>query len=164
MTTPHTEHRQGCDALGGYGHGVGPCTCGAATSNTELAAQLLAAANYIDALGGDSRGYRQALADALESKAEPVRRQHRKPLCDATGNVTHFSDWRDGGGLAWWPHRTLYAAPVQPEKDERKPLSDAQLGACIRRAGFKTWDSRMWALKREIEAAHGIGSSTKGGA
>ena len=24
-----TEHRQGCDALGGYGHGIGPCTCGA---------------------------------------------------------------------------------------------------------------------------------------
>lgn len=22
-----TEHRQGCDALGGYGHGIGPCTC-----------------------------------------------------------------------------------------------------------------------------------------
>lgn len=22
------EHRQGCDALGGYGHGVGPCSCG----------------------------------------------------------------------------------------------------------------------------------------
>ncbi|MDR5839371.1 hypothetical protein [Caballeronia sp. LZ034LL] len=24
------EHRQGCSALGGYGHGVGPCDCGAA--------------------------------------------------------------------------------------------------------------------------------------
>lgn len=23
------EHRQGCDALGGYGHGVGACSCGA---------------------------------------------------------------------------------------------------------------------------------------
>lgn len=23
------EHRPGCDALGGYGHGVGPCDCGA---------------------------------------------------------------------------------------------------------------------------------------
>lgn len=21
------EHRQGCEALGGYGNGVGPCTC-----------------------------------------------------------------------------------------------------------------------------------------
>lgn len=23
------EHKPGCEALGGYGHGVGPCTCGA---------------------------------------------------------------------------------------------------------------------------------------
>jgi len=31
-TTPASgpiQHRQGCDALGGYGHGVGSCTCGA---------------------------------------------------------------------------------------------------------------------------------------
>lgn len=24
-----SEHKSGCDALGGYGHGVGPCSCGA---------------------------------------------------------------------------------------------------------------------------------------
>lgn len=24
-----SEHKPGCDALGGYGHGVGPCSCGA---------------------------------------------------------------------------------------------------------------------------------------
>ena len=26
------DHKPGCDALGGYGHGVGPCTCGALTA------------------------------------------------------------------------------------------------------------------------------------
>lgn len=39
------------------------------------------------------------------------------------------------------------------------PLTDPQLVACIKAAGFKTWDSRMWALKLEIESLHGI---TKG--
>jgi ABC-type transporter Mla subunit MlaD len=48
---------------------------------------------------------------------------------------------------------------VQPEKEERMTLSDAILVQCIKRAGFRTWDSRMWALKREIEAAHGISPS-----
>jgi len=24
------QHKPGCDALGGYGHGIGPCQCGAA--------------------------------------------------------------------------------------------------------------------------------------
>lgn len=28
--TEKPEHKQGCDALGGYGQGVGPCSCGAA--------------------------------------------------------------------------------------------------------------------------------------
>ena len=29
-------HRQGCDALGGYGNGIGPCTCGAQPSGEVL--------------------------------------------------------------------------------------------------------------------------------
>lgn len=29
------EHRQGCDALGGYGQGVGPCSCGAQPEQPE---------------------------------------------------------------------------------------------------------------------------------
>lgn len=40
------------------------------------------------------------------------------------------------------------------------PLTDPQLVACIKAAGFKTWDSRMWALKREIESLHGITKGT----
>lgn len=27
MTNEQINHKPGCDALGGYGHGVGPCTC-----------------------------------------------------------------------------------------------------------------------------------------
>lgn len=38
----------------------------------------------------------------------------------------------------------------------RAPLTDAEFVKCIESAGFKTWDSRMWALKRAIESAHGI--------
>lgn len=33
------EHKQGCDALGGYGHGVGPCTCGAAAPAVQAIPQ-----------------------------------------------------------------------------------------------------------------------------
>jgi hypothetical protein len=29
-------HRQGCDALGGYGNGIGPCTCGSVAEVAEL--------------------------------------------------------------------------------------------------------------------------------
>lgn len=28
-----SDHKPGCEALGGYGHGVGPCTCGADTTS-----------------------------------------------------------------------------------------------------------------------------------
>ena len=50
------------------------------------------------------------------------------------------------------------AAPAQP----LKPLTDAELVAAIEEAGFKTWDSRMWALKHAIESRHGITGSADG--
>ena len=53
-----------------------------------------------------------------------------------------------------WNRRAQPAPAASPV-----PLTDPQLVACIKAAGFKTWDSRMWALKREIESLHGI---TKG--
>ena len=43
-----------------------------------------------------------------------------------------------------------------PSRSAVQPLSNAQFVKCIETAGFKTWDSRMWSLKREIEASHGI--------
>ena len=51
--------------------------------------------------------------------------------------------------LAWQARAALSQSAVQP-------LSNAQFVKCIETAGFKTWDSRMWSLKREIEASHGI--------
>lgn len=42
------------------------------------------------------------------------------------------------------------------------PLTDEQFVACIKQAGFKTWDSRMWTLKHAIEAAHGITGAPNG--
>jgi len=30
------EHKPGCEALGGYGHGTGPCSCGAMSTSREL--------------------------------------------------------------------------------------------------------------------------------
>ena len=57
----------------------------------------------------------------------------------------------------------VYAAPLAQEAEtQRKPLSNKQLVACIEAAGFRTWDSRMWTLKREIERAHGIGVPNAG--
>ena len=46
---------------------------------------------------------------------EPVGWQHRKPICDSQGNVIGYSEWGDGKGLDWWPHRALYTAPPKPE-------------------------------------------------
>ena len=50
--------------------------------------------------------------------------------------------------------RAMRAEPAR--QPERIPLTNAQLVAAIKAAGFKTWDSRMWELKRLIEAAHDI--------
>ena len=35
MTNEQINHKPGCDALGGYGHGVGPCTCKDAAGASE---------------------------------------------------------------------------------------------------------------------------------
>lgn len=53
-------------------------------------------------------------------------------------------------------------AQAAPQGPALVPLTDAKLVACIERAGFKTWDSRMWVLKRAIEAAHGITGAPNG--
>lgn len=54
--------------------------------------------------------------------------------------------------------RALRGAPSQP----RKPLTDAEFVVAIEKAGFTTWDSRMWALKHAIESRHGITGSADG--
>ena len=37
-TTAPATHRPGCDALGGYGQGVGPCSCGAIPASLQVVA------------------------------------------------------------------------------------------------------------------------------
>lgn len=71
------DHKPGCEALGGYGHGVGPCTCGADTTTTtpsaaEFALRALVAAGHVS----------QELVDqalALPGAPQPVARE---PLTD----------------------------------------------------------------------------------
>lgn len=66
--------------------------------------------------------------------------------------------------VAWRDALAAAPRPAAPSGPAREPLTDEQLVGCINRAGFKTWDSRMWALKRQIEAAHGITAAQNGGA
>lgn len=59
-----TTHKQGCQALGGYGHGVGPCDCGASppAQGGLTVAQLAQEIRRIDAWNSLGAG---ALAEAL---------------------------------------------------------------------------------------------------
>lgn len=41
-------HKQGCDALGGYGHGVGPCSCGAQPAQPDHSALLRQAVDALE--------------------------------------------------------------------------------------------------------------------
>lgn len=41
------NHRQGCEALGGYGNGIGACSCGAAPADVE---SFVLPASQVDAL------------------------------------------------------------------------------------------------------------------
>lgn len=72
-----------------------------------------------------------------------------KMVCNEThgGCGAQVSGDSEAETIAAWNRRPRAA---------REPLTDEQLVACIRLAGFTTWDSRMWGLKRQIEAAHGI--------
>ena len=53
-----------------------------------------------------------------------------------------------------WKH-TAYGW-VATEPAQAVPMTDPELVAAVEAAGFKTWDTRMWELKRQIEAHHGI--------
>jgi hypothetical protein len=44
------EHRPGCEALGGYGHGIGPCDCGADAAPQPASEQQAASGLSDDAL------------------------------------------------------------------------------------------------------------------
>ena len=48
--TADVEHRQGCPATGGYGHGIEPCICGA-VANVELLPLPGSVANWLRRFG-----------------------------------------------------------------------------------------------------------------
>lgn len=135
------------------------------TSNTELAAQKLRSAlvchpNAVPVLIEEALEL-LGTTDALESKAEPVARMRRIFPDESSPDfltVQFFSD-RKAGLKDGDP---LYAAPVQPEKDERKPASPIE---CVPPKGMTSVNWRLayrqgWA---DAERSHGIGSSTEGG-
>ena len=109
--------------------------------------KLDGAANYIDALGGDSKKYRQTLAQP-EKEQEPVQ----KPAavvssCTGAGDKGVRVKWL--GGFPQIGDR-LYPAPPQ-----HKPLTDDKLSDIW----FK--QSTDWMeFARAIEAAHGIKENT----
>lgn len=113
-------------------------------------------------------------ADAEESKAEPVAIP--ADVAQAAKSMRE-NDYR--GPLAW-ARKVIdwvadYAAPTQPEKDERKPLSDEQTTQLAEAAGFnltptanllytvRGGHAQLLNFKRAVEAHHRIGS-TEGGA
>lgn len=61
---------------------------------------------------------------------EPVACQHKKPICDSQGKTLGYSDWKDGKGLAWWPHRSLYTAP--PRREWQGLTAEDHEAFCIR--------------------------------
>lgn len=158
------------------------------TSNTELAAQARKLAEMIQIYGqtldprflGEAADALRQLADALESKGEPVHPNHRSALRyvlatlnDCNANLKMKAELRERVqasivGMRYVISRAV-AAPAQPEKDERKPLTDADIEK-LRQATFSTnnpfcpVDSKsMRKAVLAAERAHGIGSSTEGG-
>lgn len=63
-----------------------------------------------EVIGVDKRALRckDCAEDLYKNKpqSEPVAWQHRKPVVDAYGNAVGYTDWMDGKGLDWWPHRS----------------------------------------------------------
>ena len=119
------------------------------TESMKLA--LEGAANYIDALGGDSRKYRQALAE------QPAQSQ-QEPVAIALNTGTKQ-------GVKWLKNiehgEHLYTSPPA----QRKPLTDEEITA-IEEGIWKPefFDDTERQANREfaraIEAAHGIKENT----
>jgi hypothetical protein len=77
---------------------------------------------------------------------EPVACQHKKPICDSQGKTLGYSDWKDGKGLAWWPHRSLYTTPPAAQRPW-VGLTDEEF-----RYFASTFDYGTGGLIRAIEA------------
>ena len=119
--------------------------------------KLTAASNYIDTLGGVSKGYRmdiERLKAALEAKDEPVAWISPTELLVMRGNALGGAkDWRVNVGLKPEDGDVgLYTTPPQ-----RKPLTLGQKQRLWSSVGDKpTLKDRVNAYGLAIEAAHGI--------
>ena len=123
-------------------------------------------------------GRREALGDVHRDLPEAAATKPTKPEQQAGGVPAGFVlvpaeivdrfpeinpsnyDHDDACALNAWGVELVLAAG--PSQSAVQPLSNAQFVKCIETAGFKTWDSRMWSLKREIEASHGIVTKESG--
>jgi hypothetical protein len=73
-------HRQGCDALGGYGHGKGPCTCGAHLLQRHLDDAVVVPLDQnclpngvmFDAFGEPRKRYVRVIFDGTTCVVDPV--------------------------------------------------------------------------------------------
>ena len=112
-------------------------------STTNLAFQLLAASNYIDALGGVSQSYRQALASyEAEAEAKPA-----VPVADGC-QVVHVVMKEDGtihlkkGDRSTW---------VGYKSDDRAD-QEWRAGCISRLLGHSGWDAAAPAAPAQAEA------------
>ena len=133
---------------------------------------LEGAANYIDALGGDSRKYRQALAEQPAQQQEPVA------WMDGYRNIYSLEEKAAGcedAAIPLYPHPmqhwsdcAVHNEPAYPagkcdcggytSPPASKPLTDEQIAELM----MQTWGCASIAPRhapsfaRAIEAAHGI--------
>jgi hypothetical protein len=105
-------------------------------------------ANYIDALGGDSKKYHQAIEQAEKPVACAA-----EIVADVNGTLsTRWANW-------WTPNEgdKLYTTPPAAQ---RKPLTNGEIYTAYVEAANQTLrpqDERIaFAFARAIEAAHGI--------
>ena len=76
--TDKTTHKPGCEALGGYGHGIGPCSCSEAQPEALYVAEQLDATRH--AFGDDN-------AQSKRRASAELRRQHAE-LQQLKGQLT----------------------------------------------------------------------------
>ena len=114
---------------------------------------LEGAANYIDALGGDSRKYRQALAEhVFTALRDRLAQPEQEPVAWQWLGSAHFRKQipRDADVTAWNP---LYTLPPQ-----RKPLTNEEMWQLWNSQGDDAMEQQAAiTFARAIEAAHGIG-------
>jgi hypothetical protein len=111
------DHKPGCEALGGYGHGVGPCTCGADTP-----APVLTDEQIEDLIGSSDGAWHEdvfhiegpALADLLRDTAETLAAQAPAQQAEPVTGQARMS------GGEWGACTVEHVAMVQAAPEEWK--------------------------------------------